>query len=553
MCVSMVLAQAPTLTAEASDTRIDQFGFVRITYSTEGGEGSNFRPPDFKDFTVLGGPSRQSTTTIVNGRVSSSFRISYDLAARRDGTFTIPPASIDIGGQRITSNTLQIEVVKADNTIAAKDVDGAEVFAQTTLEQRQAYVGERVLLETQLLNRVDIRTYSLLSAPELGGLQVDQLRRFDNYPRQRNIGGRDYQVTRVQLLEAFATLPGRYEIGTQTFEVGIVEPGGRGGFFFSPPTRPKRINTAPVTLEVLPLPTGAPEDFIGVVGNWVFSGGFRQNPSDISTADALTFDLRTRGRGDASRLNSPALDWPSGWRALPVKTVREESFETDSGMVFVREFEYTIVPERAGNFELAPSLSYFDITSKRYETWRAEPLSLTVRQGKGTRATSGAGDSDSDLAIDSRLPAKPVVIRGFWVSQPWYWALLALLPLSVAATWLYQLRQTRLAEHPAPKVDPLEEGRRRLQTTREQLDAPLAFYTALGTALDRFAQDRLALAQSEQTDAKLRAAFARTGHSDAADAFVRARALADQGRYGGGTDREGRLTALAELERVLSL
>ncbi len=551
------MAQAATLTAEASDTRVELLGFLRVTYRVEGGEGSNFRPPDFKNFSILGGPSRQSTTTIVNGRVSSSFRISYDLATRRVGTFVIPPASIVIDGKRVSSNTLEITVVPpAGPGASAAEVGDAEVFAQTALEKSTAYVGERVLIETQLLNRIDIRTYSMLTPPELGGLQVDQLRRFDNYPRQRSIGGRPYQVTRVQLLEVFATLPGTYEIGAQAFEVGIVEPGGRGGFFFSPPTRPQKVTTAARSLEVLPLPAGAPADFIGVVGDWRFEGGFRQNTPQITTADALTFDLRARGRGDVSRLNSPDLRWPAGWRVLPVETTREESFETDTGTVFTREFEYTLVPERAGASELAPSLSYFDVFTESYRTWRAEPTSVTVTDAAGQRvgtSPDGTLAEPGGGAEDRSLPERPVYIRGFWVAQPWYWLLVALLPLGVVGTYAWQVLANRRASRPTPARDPLEEGRRRLADTRARLDAPVPFYTALGEALDHYAQDRLGLAKSEQSDAMIVTAFAKTGHPAAAEAFLRARALADRGRYGGGTDRAGRETALAELERVLSL
>ena len=547
-----VLAQAPRLTATASDTRVEQYGLVRVTYTVEGGEATGFEAPSFDGFAVLGGPSRESSTTIINGRVRSSFRISYNLSAKQPGRFRIAPASMEIGGRRVRSEAIDIEVVPIRSPSADLQGEDAEVFARTSLERDTVYVGQRIVLQTELFNRVNIRTYSMLTVPTMVGLQIDQLRRFDSYARQRDIGGRQYQVSRVQVLEAFATLPGRYEIEPQVFEVRIPEEGRRSSFLFGPPTRTERVSTAPQVLTVLPLPQNAPPDFIGAVGSWRFGGGFADS-RDLTTSDALTFRLSARGRGDVSRLTAPALDWPEGWRALPVQTTREESFETDTGMVFVREFEYTLVPERPGRFALAPSVSYFDVDSRRYETWEAVPIELDVTGSGATGASDDGGAEAGDVSPPVAFPERPNVIRGYWVTQPWYWMLMGLVPLSVLGAWVYRVLRKRKTQRPEVATDPLLEGRQRLANARTRLDEPVAFYAALGEALDRFAQDRLGLARSEQSGAALRSAFAKTGNADDAEAFLRAKALADQGRYGGGTDRAGREQALGELERVLSL
>ena len=545
-----VFAQAE-FTATASPTRVEQLGYVEVTYEVDAAEATDFEAPDFAPFRPIGGASRQSSTTIVNGRASYSLRISYTLLAEEEGRHEIPPATIAVDGRRVRSNSLVIEVTPGTAAEGAPAGD-EEVFALTVLSADTVYLGERVLISSELLNRVDIRTYSLLAPLDLTGLQVDQLRRPGSYPRRRRVGDEEYQVTRLQVVDAYATRPGGFDLGTQALDVGVVQPGRRRSFFFGPATESRRVVTPPVTLTVLPLPPGAPADFAGAVGTWAFTGDF-VGGREITTADAVEFDLTARGRGDVSRLTAPELEWPAGWRALPAETVRDERFETDTGLVFVRTFRYALVPEAAGDFTLSATLSYFDTDAGAYVSWAATPVDVSVRGGgrqpaQDRRASRAAGD-DVDLPLaseDSR------VVGGFWVARPWYWAALALAPLLVVGAGVWRGLRRRPRRRPETPADPLAEGRARLTAARARLDDPGGFYAAVLEALERYAEDRLGLPKSEQTPGAIEAAFAKTGGRQLAAGFLRARALADRGRYGGGTDRAGREEALAELERVLS-
>lgn len=108
-----------TLTAEAPDVVVsgDQF---RLTFTVNTQKVKDFLAPSIKGFDVLMGPSRsqQSSTQIINGKVSSSSSITYTyiLMANEAGTYTIPAASIEVGGEKIFSNALTIKVLPPDNT-----------------------------------------------------------------------------------------------------------------------------------------------------------------------------------------------------------------------------------------------------------------------------------------------------------------------------------------------------------------------------------------------------------------------------------------------------
>lgn len=101
-----------TLTADAPDVVVsgDQF---RLTFTVNTQKVKDFRAPSItKGFDVLMGPSRsqQSSTQIINGKVSSSSSITYTyiLMAGDAGTYTIPAASIEANGEKIFSNAVTI-------------------------------------------------------------------------------------------------------------------------------------------------------------------------------------------------------------------------------------------------------------------------------------------------------------------------------------------------------------------------------------------------------------------------------------------------------------
>lgn len=66
-------------------------------------KGSNFNEPEISDFQVLSGPNTSTSSSIqwVNGNMSQSVSNTYTfiLMAEKEGTFTIPSATIKAGGK----------------------------------------------------------------------------------------------------------------------------------------------------------------------------------------------------------------------------------------------------------------------------------------------------------------------------------------------------------------------------------------------------------------------------------------------------------------------
>src|SRR5258705_1985097 len=107
------LAQDVTFSATASNTTVGAGEQFQVAFSVNG-NASKFQAPTFRDFDVLMGPSQSVSTQIINGSFSQSLTYTYILIAQREGTYDIPPASVEVSGKKIQSNSLHITVVKGN-------------------------------------------------------------------------------------------------------------------------------------------------------------------------------------------------------------------------------------------------------------------------------------------------------------------------------------------------------------------------------------------------------------------------------------------------------
>lgn len=89
----------------------DQF---RLSYTVNTQDVRDFRVPSIKDFEVLMGPSRSYSMQSINGKRSENLTFTYILMANKEGTFTIPGASITAGGNQMISNSVKVKVLPAD-------------------------------------------------------------------------------------------------------------------------------------------------------------------------------------------------------------------------------------------------------------------------------------------------------------------------------------------------------------------------------------------------------------------------------------------------------
>ena len=79
------------------------------------GTWTEFTPPTWRGFNQVGNPSQRQSSTIINGKGTSSFSVVYNLKANKSGKYKIGSATAKINGKILKTKPFSIEVVKKKN------------------------------------------------------------------------------------------------------------------------------------------------------------------------------------------------------------------------------------------------------------------------------------------------------------------------------------------------------------------------------------------------------------------------------------------------------
>ncbi len=396
-----------TLTADAPDVVVsgDQF---RLTFTVNTQKVKDFRAPSItKGFDVLMGPSRsqQSSTQIINGKVSSSSSITYTyiLMAGDAGTYTIPAASIEANGEKIFSNAVTIKVLPPDqsasgskgsqksgaqagNQAASGRITCNDLFITATASKTTVHEQEAILLTYKVYTLVNLRQL-FGKMPDLKGFHTQEI----ELPQQKTFSlehykGRNYNTTVWSQYVLFPQQTGKLEIPSITFEgvvaIQTVSDDPFDAFFNGGGYQEvkKKIVTPKLTINVQPLPA-KPANFSGGVGEFTLASSI--NAKDVKTNDAVTIKLTISGSGNMKLISTPEVKFPEDFEVYDPKVTN--NFEASrAGLSGTQTIEYLAIPRHAGNFTIPPvEFTYFDLKSNSYKTLKTEAYNINVAKGQG--------------------------------------------------------------------------------------------------------------------------------------------------------------------------
>ena len=395
-----------TLVADAPEVVVsgDQF---RLTFTVNTQDVKDFRAPSISDFDVLMGPSRsqQSSTQIINGKVSSSRSMTYTyiLMARDAGTYTIPAASIEVNGEKIFSNALKIKVLPSDKDdstsagnranhssreqVAGGKISNNDLFITATANKTKVHEQEAILLTYKVYTLVNLRQlYGKM--PDLKGFHTQEV----TLPQQKTFSlehykGRNYNTTTWSQYVLFPQQTGDMEIPSITFE-GVVaqrtisddpfDAFFNGGGYIEVK---KKIVTPKIKITVQPLPD-KPKGFSGAVGKFDLSSTI--STTEVKANEAITLKIKVDGVGNMKLISTPEVKFHQDFEVYDPKII--DNYElTNNGLSGSKTFEYLFIPRNAGNFTVPPvEFVFFDLSSNSYKTLKTEAYTLRVSKGDET-------------------------------------------------------------------------------------------------------------------------------------------------------------------------
>jgi hypothetical protein len=237
-----------------------------------------------------------------------------------------------------------------------------------------------------------------------------------------------------------------------------------GGFF----SQGQVLKTRPISLDVRPLPAGAPAGFQGAVGHLTIRA--EVDTAETRVNEALTQRVTLSGQGNIASLPDPVWTEGSEWRAFDSEASVDARLQ-DGVLVGSRTYERVLVPTVPGQLALPPiQYSFYDPQTGSYHTVSTEAMAVNVAPdgnpatapGAATLAAPGLGSrpgqpaslepepaapgATAPLGAAELRPLKPTSETGKnhgapLTQRPAYWVLWAVPPMLLAGQYAWQQRR----------------------------------------------------------------------------------------------------------------
>ena len=522
-------------------------------------EGEN-SPSDFtwsagSNFQVLWGPQsgHSVSTRIINGQRSRSEQTTYTyvLMPTSTGKFAIPTATAKVKGKEIKSASRTIEVAAAGSASSRSQgqqqgqpaqrqqagVSDDDIFLTLDLSRTNVVVGEPITATLKLYQRVNVAGFENVTFPDFNGFWSQEIEAPTNIEFSREVY--DGQIYNAALLRKFILIPQQQGAVTITpadlvclVNIRVASAGNSifDGFFDDYRTIRKRVTSKAVTVNVSPLPAGAPASFAGGVGTFEISAKLSKDV--LKTHEAGSLVVTVTGTGNVSLLEEPKVSFPPDMEVYDTKI----SDRIDkSGLSGSKYYEFPFIPRSYGDFVIEPiKYSYYDVNAKKYVTLETPAIPLTVEKGNESEASgiiiSGSSQKDvrtlgSDIRFISTKAPELVSKGSFFVWSPGFWTLTILLFVVAFILWA-ALRQ--LAARRADVVGTKNRKATKMALKRLQLAGTFlkqnrytAFYEELHKALIGFISDKLNMPMAEQSKERMSEALISKGADKAlVDKFI---------------------------------
>jgi hypothetical protein len=567
LAMAPALAVAPLVSATIEPAQIMVGESAQLTVTTL---GSGMEPVSLPvvaglEFRVV---ERTRRTEIIHGATLATATMVVRVTPQVAGTFTIPgltptsqPLVLRVSPNSGNPNSGMGASVKPPVLAGGTTANGIRMsadgsaFIRMSVPKRDVYVGESVPVAIEVGMRAGFVS-SLNGLPTLAGSDEFTLNNLSRQPErtQQTIDGQPFTLLTWHSVLA-AVKPGTFSLTVESPLTVRIRTGPQREamledqlgdpfmqhFFGATIQKDIKVASPPVELTVSTLPAeGRPADFSGAVGSFKITTDLSSTAA--AAGDPLTLRLHVTGSGNFDRVDSTMLEHVEQWKSYPPKS----TFKSSDALGYKGEkiFEQPLIASKPGTQTL-PGLtfSYFDPTTRRYETTRSSPLSVTIAPAladstlTASQIAAGSAGAPVDQA-PSRLRPDHLVPNTFANSlvplylRPRFLAIPSLLALAFAGGWL-QLRRraadpnyaaaarNRASSRTANRVlARLDEAARAGQTRQ--------FFNSARSALQRTLAARWQVAAEQITTADIETRL--SGESDGED-IRQLFALADEANY----------------------
>ena len=377
----LLVAQKPSIQLTVSDKSIEIGQVISFTAKSNiTGEIVLDLPSGF----IQGGTMNGMEQTMdQNGNMVVSVNLTQEGVFRQEGKYQIY-AYIKDRSKTHRSNLVSV-TVKKKGEIKKKSYDQEEgditksnlkepIFGIIEKSASKVYEGEALVLRSKVFSRLNINMMQGYKPFTLKGpSETYELDKSTNISLEReNYKGNSYLTFSCGKQLVFISNPGKFVIKPFAMSLQF----NNGGFF----DQTTQIESNATMIEVLPLPKGAPNDFIGAVGKFEMESGLSKASAVVG--DIVSLKVKISGTGNLHAIQKPKIRLPKGLIFYGDPEIKEELDYEEEGVSGFKSFAYflKVVDATASNFN-SISISYFHPDSKKYITIQSKLDQLAITGG----------------------------------------------------------------------------------------------------------------------------------------------------------------------------
>jgi hypothetical protein len=487
-------------------------------------------PPDLSDFEVLSRMEKTEPRISFDSRGRQEVEVAVEwrwrLRPRRAGKIVIGEARASVDGTEYRTKPVAVDVLGSPGAAAGQAPaqptapptgtapppawSRKAFFLYAVADRTKVFVGDQVTVTwlfyaRDTFNRIEPRP------PRLDAFWAETLYEATGPLKfqRETIGDQEFIVAPVAKKALFPTRAGKLVIPSYGADV------------HSFLDAPQRLTSQEITVDVQPLPPGAPRGFDqAAVGRFEIDA--QVDRTSVPAGEPLTLDLVMHGTGAIRRLQIPTLRF-DGIEVTPPHDFDERVDRTGERLGGERKYRYLLSPRRGGALQVGPiEIPYFDPDKGAYETARTAPIAITVVGDPSALPRPVGAAGENVIARDIRPPhdepgATTGAVerfhgsRGFWLAAG---APAALYMLVLGGDWL---RRRLRRETPRARWRRARgRARRRLRAAEAHIrgNHPAPFFGEIARALTEHIEERVGEPVASLTRDQLRDLLSARGFSE---------------------------------------
>ena len=403
---SYVLSEADNVsfTASVDKNPVAAGDQLQLTLTLTEATGTDFKQPNFGGLQVLMGPSTMRQQQIINGQRTSSISYTYVLLTEKPGKYTIGPATINVNGKKLQTNSVTLTVQKESSsgnqqktiTQQANSALKDKIFIRASVNKRNVYQGEQLIATYKLYYspQVQISGVNPSKEPAFTGFWTQNIDVGNSPATKEVVNGVTYNTKEIKKVVLVPQQTGELTIEPLEYEFIIALP-VRDGWWTTYQNFPQKVASARETINVNPLPqANKPPDFKGAVGEMKFSASL--DKYETRTNEPVTLKVQISGNGNLKLIEPLTLNLPPDIENFEPK-VTENISVSSGGITGSKSFEYLLIPRHEGEYKITPaSFSYYDLGKREYIRFTSQDFNLKVAKGDASAPVFTSGNVNKE-------------------------------------------------------------------------------------------------------------------------------------------------------------